>query len=294
MRGAFGTAAAIVLGFTVAWPILDFLFIRQKLADEADTSDDAETVEDFLNNGGSLTGTNGPDFLTGTAAAETLTGKGDPDILEGQGGDDTLDGGPDVDQLFGGSGADTFLFRDTPGTDYDRIQDATTDDIFGLVTSSNNTLIDPFTKLVDGEGSGLSPVADDAKVDASVGTGINVDETGPAVPIDPTSVDVLVFYDDASGTDGIADGLDGLIDALIDTTDTTVVKSDGTAFSANNQMVAVVENTTTSRIEVGLITDVNGNGFGDASDTVAMIFEIDANSLSAQQVASQIDFLGLA
>jgi hypothetical protein len=29
MRGAFGTAAAIVLGFTVAWPVLDFLFIRQ-------------------------------------------------------------------------------------------------------------------------------------------------------------------------------------------------------------------------------------------------------------------------
>lgn len=294
MRGAFGTAAAIVLGFTVAWPVLDFLFIRQRRAEEENPSDDAETAEDFLNNGGNLTGTSGPDLLTGTAGAETLTGEGDPDILKGLGGDDTLDGGPDIDQLFGGTGADTFLFGDEPGTDYDRIQDASTDDIFGLVTSSGGNLVDPFTNLVDGEGVSVEPVADGASTDASVGNGINVDDPNSTVAIAPTSVDVLLFYGGASGTDGIADGLDGLISALTAAPSTTVVQNNNANFAAGAQMVVVVENTTTSRIEVGLITDETGNGLGDAGDTVEMIFEIDANNLSAERVAEQIDFLGLA
>lgn len=295
MRGAFGTAAAIVLGFAVSWPILDFLFIRQRTAEEESGLEGSDAADNLFANGVNLTGTSGPDLLTGTDTGETLSGEGDPDILKGLGGDDTLDGGPDVDQLFGGSGADTFLFRDTPGTDYDRIQDASTSDIFGLVTSSAGSLFTPFTNLVDGDGAAQTAVANDASENVVVSNSIYVDDPTPNVQINPSSVDVLVFYAGTTGTNGIADGLDGLVAALIATSNTVVVKNGGGAFSAGNQMVAVVENTTTSRIEIGLITDENGTGFGDSGDTVEMIFEIDdTNNLSAQQVASQIDFLGLA
>ncbi|CCQ74846.1 Ig-like domain-containing protein [Magnetospira sp. QH-2] len=54
-----------------------------------------------------LTGTSGPDDLSGSNADDVITGLGGNDALEGLDGADQMDGGADDDALYGGAGADT-------------------------------------------------------------------------------------------------------------------------------------------------------------------------------------------
>ncbi|HEX4862732.1 MAG TPA: hypothetical protein VFV02_01595, partial [Acidimicrobiales bacterium] len=94
----------------------------------------------------SITGTSGPDILTGTANNDVICGLGGPDVLSGRGGDDIIigreggdilngDGGNDAllgnpgnDVLNGGDGNDTL--RGGPGPDA-VYGDSGNDDIFG-------------------------------------------------------------------------------------------------------------------------------------------------------------------
>ena len=72
-----------------------------------------------------LTGTNGPDFISGSsgddriaggAADDALRGRGGDDRISGDSGDDGLNGNKGKDRLFGDSGQD--LMRGGRGDDY--------------------------------------------------------------------------------------------------------------------------------------------------------------------------------
>ena len=128
MRNALGTAAAIVLGFTVAWPILDFLMIRQKKAVEAEeaSQDKSEAAEELVSSGETINGTANSESLIGTEFADIINGLAGNDSIDGRGGNDTINGGEGRDTLFGGGGDDNFVI--SYGQDKDTIQDFTVDE----------------------------------------------------------------------------------------------------------------------------------------------------------------------
>lgn len=62
-----------------------------------------------------ITGTGGPDILTGGVGDDTIYGLGGDDLLSGGAGNDSLDGGAGHDILVGGSGNDTLNGGSSPG-----------------------------------------------------------------------------------------------------------------------------------------------------------------------------------
>ena len=127
MRSALGTAAAIVLGFTVAWPILDFLMIRQKKAVEAEEAspDKSEAAEELVSSGETINGTANSESLIGTEFADSINGLAGNDSIDGRGGNDTIIGGEGRDTLFGGGGDDNFVFSAAATNGADTIEDFT-------------------------------------------------------------------------------------------------------------------------------------------------------------------------
>jgi hypothetical protein len=80
---------------------------------------------------GTITGTEGTDFLSGSTGDDTILGLGGNDTLDGKEGNDTIDGGAGSDVITGGLGTDLLtggtgpdIFRDSvSGLNGDRITD---------------------------------------------------------------------------------------------------------------------------------------------------------------------------
>jgi len=226
--------------------------------------------------------------INGAAGADTLTGSAT--------GAATFVGGAGADTITGGSGVDTFLFTRalTPTTDRDIITNGEDTDVYAIQTSTGGALTAPFAALTDGDGAASAFIANGATANTVVASGIYVD--GGAVNISAATADILVFYGGTTtGTAGIANGLDGLYTALATGTQSIVSESAGTKHTAGDQMFVVVENTTTAHIEVGVITEVGGDGFGVGTDTVTTLFEIAiTDGLTALEVATAVDYFGIA
>src|SRR5205085_1073682 len=72
-----------------------------------------------------LTGTPGPDTLTGGELGDTLSGLAGNDTLIGNAGNDTLNGGTEADTMTGGAGDDTYVV--------DNVGDVVTEDAGAFV-----------------------------------------------------------------------------------------------------------------------------------------------------------------
>ncbi|HEY0312489.1 MAG TPA: type I secretion C-terminal target domain-containing protein, partial [Allosphingosinicella sp.] len=60
-----------------------------------------------ISGSGGITGTIGPDSITGSEGADNIKGAAGDDMIFGNGGNDRIDGGPGVDTVHGGGGDDT-------------------------------------------------------------------------------------------------------------------------------------------------------------------------------------------
>ena len=230
--------------------------------------------------------------LTFTGAAETdgtfsIEGGAGTDSIIGGDLNDTITGGAGVDTLGGGDGNDTFIFKTglTLTTDKVIITDATATDVFALNTSVGGNLTAPFTGLVDGNGSPSAGIGAGLAANSVPSTAINI-AAGAAVDVAAATADVLIF------TAAIANGIDGLIAALAtgDGSTATTIKEQGSgSFADGNKMFAVVENSTTTAFDVGIV-EFNGS---DVIDGVTTIFEVaKTGTLTAAQVAGAIDYTG--
>lgn len=233
-----------------------------------------------------ITGAAGGDELLGNAGNDVLSSLDGDDILNGGAGNDRLLGGDGTDTLTGGEGVDTFVFlRGDTVDDNDTITDGTSSDIYELNTSTGDALNGTFAALNFGTGAALASVADDQTIDAVVSTAIDVN--GGTFTAGATDT-VFLF------SSSVTDGIDGLVSAMAGGTDTNILESGGAVFTANDKIFVVVENSTTSQIDIGILTVV-GAGIGIGADTVETLFEVDiVGGLTAAQVAAQIDFSGIA
>lgn len=223
-----------------------------------------------------INGDAGADLITGSTAADTLSGGIDTDSFTAGAGADTITGG---------TGVDNFVFGRalTLTTDLDNITDGEATDNYQINSSTGAALAGSFATLHKGDGAALGATADGATTAADVSTAINVD--GTDVDVSSATDTVLIF------TTGVANGIDGLIAAMAGGNATTLKEKGGTSFADGDQMVAVVENTTTNQIDVG----VAQWAAGDVFDAVFTIYQIDiTNGLTAAAVAAQVDFTGLA
>jgi Ca2+-binding RTX toxin-like protein len=255
-----------------------------------------------------ITGTAKADTITGNSAADTLLGEDGNDIINGAGSADSINGGAGndrilgnagADDLTGGAGNDTFVFlrSEVQTTDAPTIKDfsvsGTNVDILEINTSTGGNLNGIGVGLTDGNGAASAGVGDGTSRGADVSVGLFVD--GGQQNIGNAADDVILFYGGTSGTAGIANGIDGLVAALAGGTASDIRENGGSAHAATEEMVVVVENTTTNQIDVGIITNVGANGFGVGADTVTTLFEVDiVGTLTAAEVAAAIDFTGIA
>ena len=253
-----------------------------------DLSADTDATANNVINVGAETGANGY-ALTGSAGIDAFTGGAGTDTVSGGGGADTINGGALVDRLTGGAGNDQFRFMRTSTltTDRDRITDGAAADLYAINTSTGGALAGAFRAaagaMVDGNGSASAAVADAASRNADVSAAINI-AAGAAVDVGNAADDVLIF------NAGTATGIDGLAAALA-AAGTTIRQSDSNQFANGERMFAVVENTGTNQIDVGTVT-FNGAG---AISGVTTMFEIDITAaLTTTQVATAMDFIGLA
>ena len=253
-----------------------------------DLSADTDATSNNVINVGAETGANGY-ALTGSAGIDSFTGGAGTDTVSGGGGADTIDGGALVDRLTGGAGNDQFRFMRTSTltTDRDNITDGAAADLYAINTSTGGALAGAFRAaagaMVDGDGSASAAIADGASANADVSAAINI-AAGAAVDVGAAGDDVLIF------NAGTATGIDGLAAALA-AAGTTIRQSDSNQFANGERMFAVVENTGTNQIDVGTVT-FNGAG---AISAVTTMFEIDiAAALTTTQVATAMDYIGLA
>ena len=100
------------------------VIVRDGGTPNAGTPTPTPTPTPVDDDGVTIEGTDGVDFLVGTEGADTIIGFNGPDNLAGDGGADVLIGGSGNDFLTGGSGADIFVFTTpTDGTSFDTVAD---------------------------------------------------------------------------------------------------------------------------------------------------------------------------
>jgi uncharacterized repeat protein (TIGR01451 family) len=121
---AMGTAASFTLVVNVVPGTADGTTITNTATASSSTTDpmpadnsatDTATVGLALESC-TITGTNGPDTLTGTGGDDVICGGNGKDVIDGLGGNDIIVGGNGKDTLVGGEGNDTLLGRNGKDT----------------------------------------------------------------------------------------------------------------------------------------------------------------------------------
>lgn len=216
-------AAEIDTGSEIDWTLTQTATDREINFDEddpfnpnqttvLDSALKGQTVIDDSDEGNTLEGGSGPDFLYGNGGDDTLFGEehhdvlsgGDgDDILNGDVGDDLLIGGDGADILSGGAGKDIYKFTEDPGSNVDSLTD------FSI--SDNDVLdISEIVSFTDGGGEDINDfiTIDDTgvvKVDAD-GTGVSESFTQVATleTMPASGLNVIVIADVTELTVGVS------------------------------------------------------------------------------------------
>jgi hypothetical protein len=221
----------------------------------------------------------GNDTVLGSEQADTVVlGAGDDTYVGTDKGNDVIDAGAGADTvnvddtgtktITLGAGVDTLAFGVTAaGAAENNITDFASTDKITIDWSSAT-----FSTLHVGNGAARTDVADLARVES-------VTNTGETMALATANVFVMAT--------GVAGGGDSLANPT-----TEIKENGGGTFTNGDELLIVVENTTSNKIELGILTIVGGDGFNGGDDTFEDLatFDITA-SLTATQVANAIEFI---
>jgi hypothetical protein len=211
---------------------------------------------------------------TGNVLGSIIAGTTLRDSIEGGTGADTLSGTAGTgDTLTGGSGTDTF----------------------NIAAVATVTGAMEFTDLAVGEQINVDWTAGGTFADLHLGSGAARTDAGSSGVVS-TVVDTDVASITAGNTDNIilfgniANGGDGIAAALAGGSNATNIIQGATGdFSNGDELFVVAGNSTTSKIEIGIITFVGGDGFLGGDETFEHVATV-SSGLTSAQVAALIDF----
>jgi Ca2+-binding RTX toxin-like protein len=137
LRGLRGTDTVSYSGASEGFSGETGVTVDLSVTAPQDTNDGVDTLSDFENVAGSLTG-------------DTLSGDENPNVLSGGGGDDTLNGRRGDDTFLGGTGSDTASFADAFGVDADLGTGTATGQGLDELTGVENLLGSPYADRLTG------------------------------------------------------------------------------------------------------------------------------------------------